>query len=102
MTTVQYVCGSSSRTIHGKLDKNTEFRQVAHLFGIRLDRAAKLLRQVGATGEIDTERDVSQADQTVCYLSHRSVLAVGYHMNYGRATAFRKWCESAVVPTSCH
>ncbi|SKC69962.1 hypothetical protein SAMN05446935_3062 [Burkholderia sp. YR290] len=37
MTTIQYVCPSSSRTIHGKLDKNTawfEFHQVAHLFGI--------------------------------------------------------------------
>ena len=38
MTTVQYVCASSNRTIHGKLDENTAcfaFHQVAHLFGTR-------------------------------------------------------------------
>ncbi|WP_180735989.1 hypothetical protein [Paraburkholderia sp. PGU19] len=105
MTTVQYVCASSSRTIHGKLDKNTawfEFHQIAHLSGIGLDRAAKLLGQVGATGEFDTERDASQADLTVCYLSHRAVLAVGCHQTYGRATAFRKSCESAAVFTLHH
>jgi hypothetical protein len=47
MTTVQYVCASSSRTIHGKLDEDTawfEFHQVAHLFGTRPDKAAKVLR----------------------------------------------------------
>jgi hypothetical protein len=104
MTTVQYVCASSSRTIHGKLDEDTawfEFHQVAHLFGTRPDKAAKVLRQVDATGEINAAQDVVRTDKSQCYLNHKAVLALGYHMNYGRATAFRKWCASA-LPARCH
>ncbi|BCQ22373.1 hypothetical protein NK8_04820 [Caballeronia sp. NK8] len=100
MTTVQYVCATTSRTLHGRMDQDAawfDMKQVAHLFGTRLDKATKLLWQVGATGEIDTERDVRWSDCKQCLLSHRGVLSVGYHVDYGRATAFRKWCASAPV-----
>jgi hypothetical protein len=30
-------------------------------------------------------------------LSHRAVVAVGYQVNYGRATAFRHWCASGLT-----
>lgn len=100
MTRVQYVCNSSSRTIHGKLNENAawfDFHQVAHLFGIKPEKAAKLLWQVGATGEINADIDVKQCDRSKYLLSHRAVVAVGYHMNYGRATAFQKWCASELT-----
>ncbi|SEJ37290.1 hypothetical protein [Paraburkholderia diazotrophica] len=95
MTTVEFICTASSRTIRGRLEGNAawfEFHQVAHLYGVKREQAAKLLRQVGATGEIDLATDVRQADHRGHLLSHRAVVAVGYHMNYGRATAFRRWC----------
>src|SRR6266702_6667212 len=79
-----YICAYSSRTILGRLDENAawfEFHQVAHLFGMKLERAAKFFRQVVATGEINAERDVRPSDRSGCLLSHRAVVAVGYHMN---------------------
>jgi hypothetical protein len=95
MTTVEYICTSSGRTIRGRVEGNAawfEFHQVAHLYGVTREQAAKLLRQVGATGEIELATDLRQTGQRGHLLSHRAVVAVGYHMNYGRATAFRRWC----------
>ncbi|MDR5798084.1 hypothetical protein QCE49_32305 [Caballeronia sp. LZ008] len=100
MTTVQYVCASSSRMIKGKLSGHAawfDFHQVAHLFGIRPEKAAKLLWQVGATGEIDADKDLKRNDGRGYLLSHRAVVALGYHMNYGRTTAFQKWCASELA-----
>lgn len=100
MRTVQYVCSSSSRKINGSVDENTawfEFHQVAHLFGMSLEQAAKLLRQAGATGDITPSKDVRSSDRCKCLLSHRAVVAVGYHVNFGRATAFRLWCASGLM-----
>lgn len=99
-TKVQYICTCSSRTILGRLDHNAawfEFHQVAHLFGMKLERAAKFFRQVVATGEVDIEMDVRLSERSGCLLSHRAVVAVGYHMNYGRATAFQRWCASELA-----
>ncbi|SAL62697.1 hypothetical protein AWB68_03319 [Caballeronia choica] len=100
MRSVKYVCASSSRTIDGRLDENTawfEFRQVAHLFDMNLEQAAKVLRQAGATGDIEAAEDVRSSDRCKCLLSHRAVVAVGYQVNYGRATAFRHWCASSLT-----
>ena len=97
MRFVQYVCASSSRKIDGKFDDNIawfEFRQVAHLFGMNLERAAKLLRQACATGDIEPAKDIRPSDRCEFLLSHRAVVAVGYQADYGRATAFRHWCAS--------
>jgi hypothetical protein len=94
---VQYVCTSSSRKIDGRLDESTawfEIHQVAHLFGMSLERAAKLLRQAGTTGDIEPAEDLRWSHRCICLLSHRAVVAVGYQVNYGRATAFRYWCAS--------
>ena len=99
MKTVEYVCTTTSRTLVGKVDQDAAWfnmTQVAHLFGIRPDRAAKLLWQVGATGDIDAERDVRWPDHEPCLLSHRAVVSVGYHVNFGRTTAFRNWCASSL------
>jgi prophage antirepressor-like protein len=100
MTAVRYVCASSSRSIDGKLNEHAawfDFHQVAHLFGIRPERAAKVLWQVGASGEINEETDLKRNERRGCLLSHRAVVAVGYHMNYGRANAFQKWCASELA-----
>ena len=100
MRSVQYVCASSSRKIYGRLDENTawfEFHQVAHLFGMSLEQAAKLLRQAGATRDIEPAKDVRSSGRCKCLLSHRAVVAVGYQVNYGRATAFRHWCASGLT-----
>jgi hypothetical protein len=100
MRSVRYVCASSSRKIDGRLDENTawfEFHQVAHLFGMSLEQAAKLLRQAGATGDIEPAKDVRSSDRCKCLLSHRAVVAVGYLVNYGRATVFRHWCASGLA-----
>jgi hypothetical protein len=100
MEFVRYVCASSRKTIEGSLDESAawfEFHQVAHLFDMSLQQATKLLRQAGATGDIDAARDVRSSGRCTCLLSHRAVVAVGYQANYGRATAFRLWCAS--VPT---
>jgi hypothetical protein len=99
MTTVQYVCTTTSRTLLGKLDQDAawfDMTHVAHLFGIRPDRAAKLLWQVGTTGDIDAEKDIRRSDHEQCLLSHRAVMSVGYHVNFGRTTAFRNWCASSI------
>ncbi|BCZ81752.1 hypothetical protein PTKU64_54270 [Paraburkholderia terrae] len=100
MRSVKYVCASSSRKINGRLDESTawfEFHQVAHLFGMSLEQAAKLLRQAGTTGDIEPAKDVRSSDRCNCLLSHRAVVAVGYQANYGRATAFRHWCASGLT-----
>jgi hypothetical protein len=100
MRSVKYVCTSSSRKLDGTLDESTawfEFNQVAHLFGISPQQAAKLLQQAGTTGDIEPAKDVSSSDRCKCMLSHRAVVAVGYLINYGRATAFRRWCASGLV-----
>ena len=100
MRSVQYVCASSSRKIDGRLDGNTawfEFRQVAQLFSMNLEQTAKLLRQACATGDIEPAKDVRSSDRCKCLLSHRAVVAVGYQVNYGRATAFRHWCASILT-----
>jgi hypothetical protein len=102
--TVQYVCNSSGRIIHGELNENAAwftFHQVAHLFGIKPEKAAKLLWQVGATGQINADSDVKRCRRRKYMLSHRAVVAIGYHMNYGRATAFRNWCASE-LPALLH
>lgn len=100
MKSVTYVCTSSSRKIDGRLDESTawfEFHQVAHLFDMSLEQAAKLLRQAGVTGDIEAAKDVRASDRCKCLLSHRAVVAVGYQVNYGRATAFRHWCASGLA-----
>jgi hypothetical protein len=100
MECVRYVCASSSKKIDGSLDENAawfEFHQVAHLFDISLQQATKLLRQAGKTGDIDAARDVRSSDCCKCLLSHRAVVAVGYQADYGRATAFRRWCASGLA-----
>ena len=100
MRSVKYVCASSSRKLEGRLDESTawfEFNQVAHLFGANPQQAAKLLQQAGTTGDIEPENDVRSSDRCKCMLSHRAVVAVGYLINYGRATAFRHWCASGLV-----
>ena len=104
MRSVHYVCASSSRKIAGTLDQNTawfEFRQVAYLFGMNLERAAKFLRQADMTGDIEAAKDVRSSDRSMCLLSHRAVVAVGYQVNYGRATAFRHWCASDMSVQFC-
>jgi|GEM_PF-3507996 hypothetical protein len=100
MRTIKYVCASSSRKIDGRLDENTawfEFHQVAHLFGMSLELAAKLLRQASTIGDIEAAKDVRSSARCKCLLSHRAVVAVGYQVNYGRATAFRHWCASGLT-----
>lgn len=104
MSFVKYVCASSSRKIDGRLDENTvwfEFRQVAYLFGMNLEQAAKVLRRADTTGDIEAEKDVRSSDRDQCLLSHRAVVAVGYQVNYGRATAFRHWCASGLGVRFC-
>ena len=99
MRSIKYVCASSSRKIDGRLDENTawfEFRQVAYLFGMKLEQAAKILRHADTTGDIEVARDVRSSDGCKCLLSHRAVVAVGYQVNYGRATAFRHWCAAGL------
>jgi hypothetical protein len=99
MKSVKYVCESSSRSIVGRLDGNTawfEFRQVAYLFGMNLERAGKVLRQADATNDIEMANDVRPSDHSKCLLSQRAVVAVGYRVNYGRATAFRRWCATGL------
>jgi hypothetical protein len=100
MKIVRYVCASSSKKIDGSLEENTawfELHQVAHLFDMSLEQATKLLRQTGTTGDIVAARDVRSSDRCKCLLSHRAVVAVGYQVNYGRATAFRLWCASGLA-----
>jgi hypothetical protein len=100
MRSVKYICASSSRKIDGKLDEDTawfEFHQVAHLFGMSLEQAAKVLRQAGMTGDIEAAKDVRSSGRSNFLLSHRAVVAVGYQVNYGRATAFRHWCASGLT-----
>lgn len=100
MTTVRYICASSNRKIYGELDRNTVWfglHGVAHLFGVNPQQAEKLLWRVDATGEIDAATDVRRSDGSRCLLSHRAVVAVGYYMNYGRATAFRRWWASGLA-----
>lgn len=104
MRSVHYVCASSSRKINGTIDENTawfEFRQVAYLFGMNLEKAAKFLRQADTTGDIEATNDVRSSDGGICLLSHRAVVAVGYQVNYGRATAFRRWCASGLSVQLC-
>ncbi|SAK81114.1 hypothetical protein AWB79_05280 [Caballeronia hypogeia] len=104
MRSVDYVCASSSRKIDGTLDDKTawfEFRQVAYLFGMNAQQATKFLRQADTTGDIDATKDVRSSDHGVCLLSHRAVVAVGYQVNYGRATAFRRWCASGLSVQFC-
>ena len=99
MRSVKYVCASSSRKIDGRLDGNTawfEFREFAYLFGMNLERADKMLRQADAIGDIKAENDLRSSDRGKCLLSHRAVVAVGYRVNFGRATAFRHWCASGL------
>jgi prophage antirepressor-like protein len=84
----------------GSLDESTawfEFNDVAHLFGTTAQRTAKFLQQAGTTGDIEPAKDVRSSDRSACMLSHRAVVAVGYLINYGRATAFRHWCASGAV-----
>ena len=100
MNSVKYICASSSRQIDGRLEGNTvwfEFREVAYLFGMNLERANKILRQADATGDIKAANDVRSSDRCKCLLSHRAVVAFGYRVNYGRATAFRHWCAAALT-----
>ena len=100
MRTVKYVCVSSSRKIDGRHDGSTawfEFSQVAYLFGMNLERARKILRLADATGDIKAAKDVRSTDRCECLLSHQAVVAVGYRVNYGRATAFRHWCATALT-----
>jgi hypothetical protein len=104
MRSVKYVCASSCRGINGTLDESTawfDFHQVAHLFGTSLEQATKLLRHAGATGDIEPAKDVRSSDRCKCLLSHRAVVAVGYQVNYGRATAFRHWCASGLGVLFC-
>lgn len=66
MRSVKYVCVSSSRKMHGRLDESTawfEFDQVAHLFGMSLQQAAKLLQQAGTIGDIEPAKDVRFSDR---------------------------------------
>ncbi|MBN3755267.1 virulence RhuM family protein [Paraburkholderia sp. Tr-20389] len=86
--------------MNGRLDESAvwfEFDQVAHLFGMSAQQATKLLQQAGTTGDIEPAKDVRSSALCKCMLSHRAVLAVGYLVNYGRATAFRHWCASGLV-----
>jgi hypothetical protein len=62
-----------------------------------LEQATKLLRQAGATGDIESAKDVRLSGHGRRLLSHRAVVAVGYQFNYGRATAFRHWCASGLT-----
>jgi prophage antirepressor-like protein len=97
MQTVHYKCAWSSRKIEGTIDDRAawfEFRQVAYLFGMKLERAAKLLRHAGVTGDIEPAEDIRSSDRCTCILSHRAVVAIGYQVNFGRATAFRHWCAA--------
>lgn len=71
-----------------------EMDQVTHLFGLKRAQTAKLLRQVRTTGEIDAVSELRGAGGRGLLLSHRAVVALGYHTNYGRATALRAWCAS--------
>lgn len=99
ITSVKYVCAASNRKIEGRLYGSTawfELRQVAHLFGMSLERASKILRHASTTGDIEPEKDVRSSDRCKCLLSHRAVVAVGYQVNYGRTTAFRHWCASGL------
>ncbi len=100
MRSVEYICASSSRKLDGRLEESTawfDFNQVAHLFGVSSQQAVKLLQQASATGDIEPAKDVRSSDRCKCMLSHRAVVAVGYLINYGRATAFRHWCASGLV-----
>jgi hypothetical protein len=99
MKPVDYVCTSSSRRIIGQLDENTawfDLRQVAYLFGVNLEKATKFLRQADTTGDIAAVIDVRVLNRCNCLLSHRAVLSVGYHLDYGRTTAFRRWCATGL------
>jgi len=84
----------------GRLDEDIawfELHQVARLFDLNLEQAAKLLRQAGRTGHIEAAKDVRSSACCKYLLSHRAVVAVGYLVNFGRATAFRHWCASGLA-----
>jgi hypothetical protein len=49
------------------------------------------------TGDIEAAKDVRSSGRSNFLLSHRAVVAVGYQVNYGRATAFRHWCASGLT-----
>jgi hypothetical protein len=98
MTTVQYVCATTSRTLLGRLDQDAAWfgmHHVARLFGIKSERAATLLWQVGVTRDINADQDLRWPGDDRCLLSHRAVMSLGYHVDFGRTTAFRKWCASS-------
>ncbi|AQH01411.1 hypothetical protein A9R05_21520 [Burkholderia sp. KK1] len=100
MTTVQYTCARSSNRINGSLEGDAawfEFHHVAQLFGVRLEQATKVLRIASARGEVAQAIDVRNSGSKDYHLSHRAVIAVGYHLDYGRATAFRYWCAAELT-----
>ncbi len=99
MTTVRYVCTTTGRTLVGKLDEDAvwfDVNHVAHLFGIKSERAAKLLWQVGVTRDINADKDLRWSGDDRCLLNHRAVMSLGYHVDFGRTTAFRNWCASSL------
>jgi len=67
-------------------------QQVAHLFGASQQQLTSTLRRLKALGEIDDKFDLRTAGANGLLLGHRAVTALGYHLNFCCATAFREWC----------
>ncbi len=97
MKPLRYVCPTSHKLIKASYDDYALWMsvdQAAHLFGIRTEKVAKLLRQLRTTREIDAACDFKAAGNSGLLLSHRAVVSLGYQTNFGRATVFRHWCAS--------
>jgi hypothetical protein len=92
---VQYTCGRSGRSISAHDDGDAIWvreQHVAHLLGASAQQLASTLRRLRALGEIDDAVDLKTADSDGLLLGHRAVTALGYHLNFCCATAFREWC----------
>jgi hypothetical protein len=92
---VQYTCGRSGRSISAQDDGHAIWipeQQVAHLLGASAQRLSSTIRRLQALGEIDDKLDLKAAGSDGILLGHRAVTALGYHLNFCCATAFREWC----------
>jgi hypothetical protein len=92
---IRYTCGRSGRSILAHVDDHAIWvreQQVAHLLGASAQQLSSTIRRLRALGEIDDKVDLKTADSDGLLLGHRAVTALGYHLNFCCATAFREWC----------
>jgi hypothetical protein len=92
---VRYTCSRSGRSISAQDDGYAIWiheRQVAHLLGASLQKLSSTIRRLTALGEINGKFDFRASGADGRLLGHRAVTALGYHLNFCCATAFREWC----------